>query len=114
MKNLKFKRTGKFLDEMSTRYEAQFSDNVFVRIYKCAYSKAWKICYMDFLGMELGSLNGNLDPQYSKKECIEMIEWMRSDKEQVARLEEMSRKEGRSHNEWLKENGKETRKRYKI
>ena len=40
--NLNFKNVGKFLDELSNRWEAKIKDNRKVRIAHCALSKVWR------------------------------------------------------------------------
>ena len=111
---LRFKNVGKYLDESSSRYESQFSRNVFVRVFRCSYAKAWKIQFLDFLGMDLDSINAHLEPRHSKKAVIEDIVWFQNELDFVERAEALSMKEGTSYNNFLVRSGKKARTRYKI
>ena len=78
MKTLNFKNQGKFLDENSSRYEAT-KGNVIIRIWKCAYSKEWRVEFCTLTGYGLEAESGDFNAYVSykgmtKKELIEIIE----------------------------------------
>lgn len=92
MKNLKFKKIGYFCDELSARYEAKITENLKVRVYKCAYQKCFtfKFCASNDFGLD--ELTGDLKSTIFKQDAtkswiIEEIKEIISDQEMFSKLE---------------------------
>ena len=77
MKLLVFKKIGWFADEMSARYEADFNENIKVRIFKDYYFNGFRFEFLTSNGYTLDELNGDYLSSFwskaTKKETITRV-----------------------------------------
>lgn len=116
MKKLKFKNTGKYLEERSARYEARFTENSFIRVYKCAYSNQWKAEFLDRLGLQLDEINQDVFYYFeTKKQVVRELEYALNNQTEFCKeVEDTSNRIADRHNKSLIRQGMKPRKDYKL
>ena len=104
MKTLKFKNLGKFLEESSSRYEAKFTENSNVNVFKCEYRSEWLYRFSDVkYGYEL-DLNNHICSSFeTKKECLKELNLiLKNDKDYLLEIESDSLKQIKLYTEHFK------------
>ncbi len=70
MKTLQFKKEGHFLEELSARYVAEFTDNSVVKIWKCGYERQWKYSFYTEKFCSINEINGDIEPRFNCKRDV--------------------------------------------
>ena len=82
MATLKFKNSGSYCDEASSRYVATLNENINLRLWKCNYIGEWVIALDVPEGWAIDEWNGNNTTYFAdtKKELLAMV---REDVEEI-------------------------------
>ena len=95
MKKLKFKNTGKYLDELSSRYEATINEYIKVRIYKSEYYNGFIFSFLTSNDYSLNSINLDFLSSFwnkaTKKQAIIRVEEIINDNKYLEHITEYSK-----------------------